>query len=70
MSHDAYSYETITGDDVKSLESEVDRTLGTCPTSTLCAMCTQLDLVHLSLGALKTALQKCCAFGIESVLRG
>jgi len=60
----------MTGDDMKSLELEVDRTLSTCPTSTLCVMCTQLDLVHLSLGALQTSLYQCCVFGIESVLRG
>jgi len=58
MSYDVYSHDGImTSDDIKL---EVDRTLGTCPTSTLCAMCTQLDLVHWCLGTLQTALYRCC----------
>jgi len=51
MSHDVYSHDRITaGDDITL---EVDRTLGTCPTSPLCATCTQLDLVHVFVGALR-----------------
>ena len=68
MSHDVDSHDGIMPDD--DITSEVDRTLGTCPASTLCAICTQLELVHLSLGALQTALNRCCVLGIESVLRG
>ena len=50
MSHAVYSHDGITA--CNDVTSEVDHTLGTCPTSALCATCTHPDLVHLFLGAL------------------